>query len=55
MNFQQILDFIKSFAPVVEPILMQLDKNVVQPELQALIEQVSSPDLKLLLRSEWRP
>lgn len=51
MSLAQILSFLSGFAPVLEPILLNLEQNNLQPELQALIAQVSSPDLKLLLQA----
>lgn len=49
MSLAQILSFLSGLAPVLEPILLNLENNTVQPELQKLIAGVSSPDLKALL------
>ena len=49
MTIAQILALLTQIAPVLEPILLNLEQNQVQPELKKLIDQVQSPDLKLLL------
>ncbi len=51
MTFAQIMSYLAGVAPVLEPILLNLDANTVQPELQKLIASVSSPDLKALLQA----
>ena len=49
MSLAQILSFLAGLAPVIEPVLVNLENNTIQPELKTLIAGVSSPDLKALL------
>jgi hypothetical protein len=52
MNWQQILAFLHTLAPVAEPILMNIEQNQVQPELKKLIDQIpDGNDLKPLLQA----
>ncbi len=49
MSLVQILGFLSGLAPVIEPVLLNIENGTIQPEIKALIAQVSSPDLKALL------
>ena len=49
MSLTQILAFFSGLAPLLEPILMNLEQNTIQPQLKALIAKETSPDLKALL------
>lgn len=49
MNFTQILSFLMTLAPFIEPALSQLESGTLQPELQKLIAGVTNPELNALL------
>ena len=45
-----IIAFLTSFAPIVEPILLNVEQNTIQPKLKALIDTVPDADLKMFLQ-----
>ena len=48
VDLSSIEAILKTLAPVLEPLIMNLEQNQIQPELKAIIAGVSSPDLKAL-------
>lgn len=50
MNLTSFMAFLQSFAPVLEPVLLNLEQNNVQPEIKALIAKMNpNSDLAQLL------
>lgn len=49
MTLTQILSFMSTLAPFVEPVLVNLEQGELQPELQKLIDGVSNAELKAFL------
>lgn len=47
--FAKILSFLTTFAPFVEPILLDIESSDVQPELKKLIGTLPDGGLKNLL------
>ena len=49
MTLAQILSFLTGLAPILEPVLVNLEQGELQPELQKLIASVTNPELNAFL------
>jgi hypothetical protein len=49
MNLSQVLAFLMTMAPVIEPVLLNIENGTIQPELKKLIAGVTNPELNALL------
>jgi hypothetical protein len=50
MNLSKFLQFFQTLAPILEPMLLNLEKTTILPELQKLADATSSPDIKQFLQ-----